>query len=72
MFDNMHRVPESFEKALEQMAERDQKIKEVASRLRTVDSYGFEWANLLQDKDTDPQMLLDVVTVVREYLRLTE
>ena len=55
----------------ETMAENETKVEEAAARLRTVDSYGFEWANLLQDRDTDPQMLRDVVAVVREYLRLT-
>ena len=54
------------------MAENETKIQDAAARLRTVDSYGFEWANLLRDKDSDPQMLRDVVTVVREYLRMTE
>ena len=54
------------------MSDNETKIKDAAARLRTVDSYGFEWANLLRDKDTDPQMLQDVVAVVREYLRMTD
>lgn len=54
------------------MSENETKVEEAASRLRTVDSYGFDWANLLRDKDSDPQMLRDVVTVVREYLRMTD
>ena len=64
-----------YAKAVEHLAKpvvSDTSISEAASRLRTVDSYGFDWANLLRDKDTDPQMLRDVVIVVREYLRLTE
>jgi hypothetical protein len=38
-------------------------------RLRIVDSYGIEWANLLRDPDTDQQMAADCVAIVREYLR---
>tara|TARA_R110000868_G_C10468717_1_gene728118 strand:+ start:97 stop:567 length:471 start_codon:yes stop_codon:yes gene_type:complete len=38
-------------------------------RLRVVETYGAEWGTLLQDKDTDPQMIRDCVAVVRAYLR---
>lgn len=41
---------------------------EALERLRIADSQGVEWANLLRDADTDPQILQDVVSVVRQAL----
>lgn len=47
-------------------------LAEAVRRLRVVDSYAMEWGNLLRDADTDPQMLRDVVTVVRDRIRLDD
>ena len=50
----------------------DAAIASAVERLRIADSYGIEWGNLLKDPDTDPQMVRDVVMVVRAYLALTD
>lgn len=47
-------------------------IAAATQRLRTVDSYGIDWGTLLRDRDTDPQMIADVVLIVRAYLELQE
>jgi hypothetical protein len=47
-------------------------LSESVGRLRVVDSYGMEWGNLLRDADTDPQMLRDVVAVVRDRIRIDD
>ena len=47
-------------------------LEDSIERLRIADSCGIEWANMLQDRDTDPQMIRDVVRVVRAHLKLTD
>jgi hypothetical protein len=47
-------------------------IEAAAKRLRMVDGYGIDWGTLLRDRDTDPQMIADVVLIVRAYLELQE
>lgn len=53
------------------MSEQEQ-LAAALERLRVADSYGIEWGNMLRDPDTDPQMIRDVVMVVREFLRREE
>ena len=44
-------------------------LQEAIDRLRQADEQCPDFWNTLQDRDADPQMVLDVVAVAREYVR---
>lgn len=72
-YQELRRKVREAGKVVAEIAERlnQEEVDLAASleRLRIADSYGIEWGSLLKDPDTDPRMLLDVVAVVRAYLR---
>ena len=44
-------------------------LQSAITRLRTADEQHPDFWNTLQDRDADPQMVLDVVAVARAYVR---
>lgn len=50
------------------MSAGDDAWSKAIERLRMVDNFGCDWSNMFRDADTDPQMMADVVLVVREAI----